>query len=230
MSGPIILGFDTSTSTLCATLYNKEHKYEILIDCGDKQSISQQSSLLVPTLNQLLDQANLQYNQVHYFAVTRGPGSFTGIRIGLATAQGFHLATKISCFTPTSLQVLAFLGQQQFPQATSLLTLIDNKRGQFYGQVFSQSLREKEAARIWSLDELKTYVENSPNHYLVSNFPLPVAENHYLLPQTSLATGLVDLLLFLLHKGENIAQDLSPFYLVNPVYAKRSSFSSSSPQ
>jgi len=230
MPDPIILSFDTSTSTLCATLYNNEHKHEILIDCGDKQSTSQQSSLLVPTLNQLLDQANLQYNQVHYFAVTRGPGSFTGIRIGLATAQGYHLATGIPCFTPTSLQVLAFLGQQQFPNAQSLLALIDNKRGQFYGQVFSQSLQEKETARIWSMDELQSYMNNSSNHYLISDIPLPVAENRYLIPQNSLATGLVDLLLFLLHKEETINQDLSPFYLVNPLYAKRPSSSPPSPQ
>jgi tRNA threonylcarbamoyladenosine biosynthesis protein TsaB len=221
MSDIIILAFDTSTSALSAALYNKGHRSETLINCGDKQSTSQQSSLLIPTLSALLDQASLRYDQVHYFAVTRGPGSFTGIRIGLATVQGLHLATQLPCFTPTSLHILAFQGQQQIPTAASFLALIDNKRGQFYGQIFTNDLHEKEPAQIWSPEALQTYLERSPDHYLVSSATIAETKDRCLVPQTSLATGLIDLLLFLLHKGEIINQDLSPFYLVNPVYAKR---------
>ncbi|MEI8295599.1 MAG: tRNA (adenosine(37)-N6)-threonylcarbamoyltransferase complex dimerization subunit type 1 TsaB [Alphaproteobacteria bacterium] len=261
MSDIVILGFDTSTSTLSTALYNKGHRSETLIECGDKQSTSQQSSMLIPTLGALLEQANLRYDQVNYFAVTRGPGSFTGIRIGLATAQGLHLATQIPCFAPTSLRVLAFQGQQQAPTATSFLALIDNKRGQFYGQIFNTDTSEKEPARIWATDDLQAYLEQSHDHYLVSystpsirhcerseaiqeqphqsvapgllrsarNDGWDVLYNfksfntqlaRCLVPQTSLATGLIDLLLFLDNKRESLEQDLSPFYLVNPVYAK----------
>ena len=75
-----ILGIDTTTGRLCLGLYVDGKFYEYSLEVGRKLS-----ALLVPTIQRVIDAAGLKIADIDYFACGLGPGSFTGMRIGLAT-------------------------------------------------------------------------------------------------------------------------------------------------
>ena len=96
-----------------------------------------QAEALVPLLSGLLEQAGLDWPQLDRLAVTVGPGSFTGVRVGLATARALALATGLPVTGVTTLDLFATAAQTMMtdPQGV-LLALIDARRDDLYCQAF----------------------------------------------------------------------------------------------
>lgn len=215
MSGPVILAFDTTTSILSAALSysGKLSQKQIHV----KNPSQDHASFLFPLLEDLLEDAGLTYSSLSYLAVTKGPGSFTGIRIGLAAIQGLKCALNIPCFIPTSLSTLAFQGFRQAPQTPKLLALINNKRGEYYGQVFTSDLNSVNLVKLWSPEDIHAFRTSNPQPCMVS-FDVFDREIE---PHNSSAVTLIHYLTFCLQKDLPIEQDANPFYLVMPSYATR---------
>ena len=76
---------------------------EILLDAPG----GQQNRLLIPALQQLLSDCGIPVNQIDLFACAAGPGSFTGVRTGIAAVQGLALAQGKPCVGVSSLAMLA---------------------------------------------------------------------------------------------------------------------------
>ncbi|HJN21213.1 MAG: tRNA (adenosine(37)-N6)-threonylcarbamoyltransferase complex dimerization subunit type 1 TsaB [Alphaproteobacteria bacterium] len=94
---------------------------------------------LMPMVAAVMAESGLAYGDIDAFAVTRGPGTFTGLRIGLAAARGLALAATRPLIGLTTLEVLA----ASVPVARrghSLMAAIDARRGEIYGQVFATDL------------------------------------------------------------------------------------------
>ncbi len=87
---------------------------------------------LIPQIEALLEKAGLTYQDIKRIAVTTGPGTFTGLRIGLSVARGIALAQQIPCVGLTSLVVL---GAQAYDETDRPAYSIVKGRG---GQVFLQ--------------------------------------------------------------------------------------------
>ncbi len=90
---------------------------------------------LIPTLDGLLAEIGRQPGDVDIVAVTRGPGSFTGLRIGLATAKTLAFAWNAALVAPTSFEVLA-AGVPHTLDSPWLSIGIDAQRGEVYEQAF----------------------------------------------------------------------------------------------
>lgn len=101
-----ILAIETSTLTgSIALLADQEVKGEITL------SVSiQHSERLMPAIDQLLKDAATDISGIDLFAVATGPGSFTGLRIGIAAAQGLALARDKPVIGVPTLQALAMNG------------------------------------------------------------------------------------------------------------------------
>ncbi|MBR2523394.1 MAG: tRNA (adenosine(37)-N6)-threonylcarbamoyltransferase complex dimerization subunit type 1 TsaB [Clostridiales bacterium] len=84
----IVLAADTSNSTCCAGIFDgkKPVAYEV---CNDKRT---HSETFMPLVSRVMEQAGMSFDQIDYFAVCVGPGSFTGIRIGISAVKGMALA------------------------------------------------------------------------------------------------------------------------------------------
>ncbi len=76
---------------------------ETLIDA----SAGHQNNLLVPEIKHLLNKKGLTVQQIDLFACAAGPGSFTGVRTGIATIQGLAFATGKPCVTVSTLAMLS---------------------------------------------------------------------------------------------------------------------------
>jgi len=87
------------------------------------------SERLIPMLEQLLLAADWKLGELDFIGVVRGPGSFTGIRIGIATAQGLAQVLKIPLLGITSLDALAWAGYGREEQTVAIL---DARKNEWY--------------------------------------------------------------------------------------------------
>lgn len=94
------------------------------------------SETLMPMVDRVLKDASLQAKDVDAFAVTIGPGSFTGLRIGLAAAKGLALAVDKPLIGISTLEVLA----HNLSYSSLLMgTVLDARKGEIYGACFDVS-------------------------------------------------------------------------------------------
>lgn len=94
------------------------------------------SARLIPEIERLLAIAGLSITAIDLFACAVGPGSFTGVRAGIATTQGLALATGKPCAGFSSLALLAL----NFALASRpVCTLLDARKGEVYGALYDCS-------------------------------------------------------------------------------------------
>ncbi|MBF0565378.1 MAG: tRNA (adenosine(37)-N6)-threonylcarbamoyltransferase complex dimerization subunit type 1 TsaB [Nitrospirae bacterium] len=129
-----VLAIDTSSAVGSAAVLDT---IEGLSGCRilrltDKKNTHSQS--LMPSIDFLLKTSGLKISDVGLFVVTLGPGSFTGLRIGLSTVNGFSFATGKPVAGVSALECLAW----NFPySACPVCTIIDARRGDVYGALFT---------------------------------------------------------------------------------------------
>lgn len=98
-----------------------------------------QAELLVPMVQRVLEKAGAEFSEIDLIATTIGPGAFTGLRIGLSTAQGFALALDKPVAGVSTLDALAaqFFGTEALAAGQILGVLIETKRQDYYCQFFN---------------------------------------------------------------------------------------------
>jgi tRNA threonylcarbamoyladenosine biosynthesis protein TsaB len=97
-----------------------------------------QSERLIPMIEEVMAEADLDYGEIDAIAVTRGPGGFTGVRIGLAAAQGLAIALARPLVGVSNFEALA-ASVRGVPAGSRLVAAIDSKRAEVYVQVFRRS-------------------------------------------------------------------------------------------
>lgn len=142
----IILAFDTAVTGCSVVCLNSETG---LYATRSVMTERGQAEILVPLINEVVTEAGFQMTDINRIGVTQGPGSFTGVRIGLATARALGLALDLPVLGFSTLHVLA----KEADPAPLILALIDTKRSDFYGQVFDGDGEPLEPARIWTQEE-----------------------------------------------------------------------------
>ena len=100
-----------------------------------------------PAIQQLLDQAKYTVHDLNAVAVTAGPGSYTGLRVGMASAKGLCFALKIPLITENTLRVIALAARQSLndgidKQHILLCPMIDARRMEVFTALFNPELQE----------------------------------------------------------------------------------------
>ncbi len=119
------------------------------------------SATLMPMAERLLQDCGTVPSSLDLIAVANGPGSFTGVRIGVAAAKGLAWAVQKPCCAVSTLAAMAFLLRHQ---AGILCPVMDARRAQVYNALFSsdgQCLTRLTPDRAISLEELKKELENA---------------------------------------------------------------------
>ena len=103
------------------------------------------SRRLLPAIAFLLEAASLGAMEVEGYAVTVGPGSFTGLRVGLSTVQGLALAARRPCLGVSTLDVMA---ESVRGEAPTLVAMMDASRaGQVFAAVYDGEARRTDGPR-----------------------------------------------------------------------------------
>lgn len=124
-----ILGFDTSTAATAVCLLRSDgqpFEHEPAIERLFEPPAHARE--LMPAIARLLDEAGIGFGDLDALGVGVGPGGFTGLRIGIATAHGIAQSARLPLHPVSSLRALA-----AGIDAADPLPLIDAKRGEVYG-------------------------------------------------------------------------------------------------
>jgi tRNA threonylcarbamoyladenosine biosynthesis protein TsaB len=155
-----ILAIDTSGSTQSvALLQGDELRQE------DRSPLnSSHTETLLPTLGDLLQRESWSLKDVGLLAVTVGPGSFTGLRIGLATAKGLSRAHGIPTVGVGTLEAMAF---PHLDKTICVLPCLDARQGEIYAGGFSRASGEETheillSPRAQEVQEFLACIENLP--------------------------------------------------------------------
>ena len=143
-----ILGIDTTTKFLCLGIYANNSFYECKLEMGRNLS-----ALLAITIQRALDAAGLKVADIDYFACGLGPGSFTGMRIGLATIKGLSIVRNKPVIGIPTLDILA---KNVAAKDNLIVTALDARRGLIYCSSYKNergALRRKSEFALLTLDE-----------------------------------------------------------------------------
>lgn len=124
-----LLAIDTASTLCAACVYDTasdEVRGRAVVDIGKGHA-----EALMGIIAEALDRAGLAYADLGSIAVSVGPGSFTGIRVGVSAARGLALALKIPAVGVTSLSAIAETARLQHP-GRRILAAIDARRGELY--------------------------------------------------------------------------------------------------
>lgn len=137
----LILAADTSLPVLSVALVLDD----ALLGAVALEGRSSRNEKLLPAIDWLLTESAIERTSIDLFAVTRGPGSFTGVRIGLATMQGLALAL--------GKPVCAMSTHEAIAPANGRASIVDDAgRGEFYVSEFDDA-REVVAPHLAKRDE-----------------------------------------------------------------------------
>jgi tRNA threonylcarbamoyladenosine biosynthesis protein TsaB len=136
----VILAFDTSTTTAVVAVGRGAR----LLAGAHEPAPRAYDEGLIPRIAAVLDRAGLRPADLEAIACGRGPGSFTGLRIALATAKGYAFALGRPLLLVSSTAAAA-LGARRFPAAVAV---IDAKRGQVFAQAFDLGRRPRRTPAV----------------------------------------------------------------------------------
>lgn len=189
-----ILAFDTTMDVCSAALLRDD----VVLAHRAEELRRGHAEALMPMIEGVLSSAAQAYTDLDLIAVTVGPGSFTGQRVGVAAARGLGLALSLPVQGVTTLEVMAFQARHDNRSAgnEAVVGVLDAGRGQLYLQVF-------QAPEVWPETRstpLVTKPADAPSH--IPGGPLLLAGSGSELALAELTAARVDV--------QATACDLSP--------------------
>jgi len=146
----VILSIDTTSEFGSIALTERDSLVEeVLLHSDDGFG-----HILFPQIEKLLTRHGMTVSQMECFAAASGPGSFTGVRIGLAAAKGLAETCGRRVVAISNLRAIAFFGQ-----ARLRATVLDARRGEVYGAVYDDRL---ELAVPETVSKFQTWLETLP--------------------------------------------------------------------
>lgn len=151
----MILAIDSANFHLSIALLQGK---EILAYAENKTSVG--DAVLLPMIEALFQKASLPLRAMTHVAVTLGPGSFTGTRIGIAAARGLALALEIPILAVNSFEWVAHCYKKLCPHHldSSLVVALESKREESFVALFSKELKLLREETYLRPDQLHEYI------------------------------------------------------------------------
>ncbi|SCN24966.1 UGMP family protein [Clostridium sp. N3C] len=218
-----VLSIDTATEAAsCAILEDNKLLGEINFNFGRQHSV-----ILMPMIDKLLSSLHMDIDSIDGFVSSKGPGSFTGLRIGMATIKGLSFGAKKPFISVSSLDALAY----NLAYSKGLICpILDALRNNVYTALYTfegEELRRISDYMVISIDELINKVKNEESIYFIGDGTAKFKEvlksnipNSYFAPahlNFARASSLGELGLKLLKSG--IEEDLNTS---TPIYLRKS--------
>lgn len=102
----LLLGIDTSGKTASAALYDSNK--EMFLAQTSVYTKMTHSQVILPLCNDILEKANVEYNDIDEIAVAVGPGSYTGLRIGVSAVKALAFGLNCKCCGVSTLEAMAY--------------------------------------------------------------------------------------------------------------------------
>lgn len=149
-----VLTFDTSTAwcNVCVSYRQK------VIVCESHYLPQAHSRELIPLIQKVLHDAQLTFKEIDRIATIMGPGSFTGLRVGLATAQGISFALNVPIVGMSAFRAYAHTLRSEKKVEDNILTIIDTQKTDIYCQLFDKMGNPLKEPEVLSPSRIAEYV------------------------------------------------------------------------
>ncbi|OLS03483.1 tRNA (adenosine(37)-N6)-threonylcarbamoyltransferase complex dimerization subunit type 1 TsaB [Tissierella creatinophila] len=150
-----VLGIDTSTKVATIAVIDEE---KVIGEYSLSKDMSH-SEKLIPMVKEVLDNIELKIGDIDLFAVGLGPGSFTGLRIGVATVKSFaHLFDK----PIVGVSTLEALAHNMYLNNSIIMPMLDARRDRVYTALYrfeDSKIEEIESSQILEIENIKEKLE-----------------------------------------------------------------------
>ena len=196
----MILCLETATP-VCSVALNESC---CTIALRETEGQNAHSEKITNFIREVMEVAHIEYSQLDAIAVSKGPGSYTGLRIGVSTAKGICYAADLPLMAIDTLEAMAYgmkakLGNQ-IDENDLLIPMIDARRMEVYASIFDANLNKindtaalvidehsfedlRKEHRLWLFGDgapkLQKTFENQPNITIIDGFKPSAA---YMLP------------------------------------------------
>ena len=158
-----ILAINT-TNKLAEVVCKNQNKIE---KCKMDSSFSEH---IMPSVFDVLNKANMQLNSIDCFGIVTGPGSFTGIRIGMAVLKGFLCAMDKKCVAVNSFELISYNIKD-----TNYIVLLDSGNAEHYYAIFKDKICQEYG--FSKIDKIKQYADKNNLKIYYSSAEKLVFEN-----------------------------------------------------
>lgn len=137
----IILAIDSTMNGCSTGVYNESGQ---VLSENIQEMTRGQAEHLMPMIDSALNTAQIKYNEIDLVAVTKGPGAFTGMRIGLATAKSLAMTLDIPVVGVCTFRAIlqTYLNDKAQPHHEFYGVLLETKRQDYYFQMFDGTTLE----------------------------------------------------------------------------------------
>lgn len=127
-----ILGIDTSGTVAAAAIYDSDA--DLLLGQQLVYTKRTHSQVILPLVQRLLDDTGLDISDIDRFAVAAGPGSYTGLRIGIAAVKAMAFALDAECCGISTLKALSF--QAHLAGKSTVCAVMKARKGLVYAGIY----------------------------------------------------------------------------------------------
>lgn len=192
----LLLAFDTAGPDCAVALVRSEAGGAEIVARRSERIGRGHAERLIPMIDEALGEAGAGYADLGKIAVTTGPGSFTGVRVGIAAARALALALDIAAIGIGSLQALAVAAGRQRTSGT-VVAVLDAKRDEVY--LYAQEIASGLALALPSAMPVDAAAA------LVRSFPEPIVLTGSAAPLLHDALGPRDAIVFRTAESPDIA-------------------------
>lgn len=159
---PQILHIETSTPICSAAISNSNGTIAYREYFVDKSH----AAILTTLISEVLKEAKTEISKLKAVSISKGPGSYTGLRIGVSTAKGICYAAKKPLISCDTMQTIARMAKDKLSDDNAnilYIPMIDARRMEVYTAIFNQQLEEIEpvSAKIIDSNSFNNLPENS---------------------------------------------------------------------
>lgn len=162
-----LLYIDTSSSYLYTAIVEDD---KLLIELKKEfgQNLSQEA---LPNIVSMFEKINLNPKNINKIIVVNGPGSFTGIRIGITIAKVYAWSLDIPITTITSLEAMMLSSDN----ISYHVPIIDARRGYVYGAIYDDKNKQILKPQHIKIDDLELKLKDITNYTIITNDTVEIA-------------------------------------------------------
>lgn len=130
-----------SSTTVCSVAICNEDGAMAIREVNDGYN---HAAMLTAFIGEVLEEAVCRPDQLSAVAVSKGPGSYTGLRIGVSAAKGVCFAHNIPLIGITAIEAMAHFAAKQYHESDFLIPMIDARRMEVYTAIYKGTMEEVE--------------------------------------------------------------------------------------
>lgn len=184
----MILSIESATKNCSVSLHNQG---ELMVSKELQEDKFSHSEHLHVFIKELMTMAGVSFKELDAVAVSKGPGSYTGLRIGVSAAKGICFSVDCPLIGIDTLEVLAKKGVHDNPESGIIIPVIDARRDEVYTAVYTPDMdclrktnalilddssysEYSDSSRLFigdAVNKMEQFMSISPNDILIHTYP-----------------------------------------------------------